>query len=1055
MNLLLAAAGFLVPAAAAQAAPAAPAGLPGASAQLTRAPWLTDLTTSSVHVSWATTTQNTGVVEYGTPGNCTAHSVNAARAGSPITVVSTTEYLNSVAVTGLSADTPYCYRVTTGGTSPVDLLGTDASPQFTTMQPADGTQPLTFDVFGDWGYAGDGSVNTGQAGVDSLIASSGARFAITTGDIGYEGGTENNYGDLSQTGAWTSEVFGPSYWAVPGQSVPLFAVSGNHGRNSLFFKEWPEPATSAGGEYGMTPYPSIDGNTPGTYPTNYYAFSTGGVRFYLLDASWDGNIGNATGEPCGPLPPPPPAGTSATPSSCQLYQIDHDGHWTMSSAEYSWLANDLAAHPGGLKFAFFHFPLHSDDAAEPSDTFLDNIQGSSGSLEQLLHDNGVQLVFNGHAHDYQRNIATPGGVTSYVTGGGGAALSGVGLDGCSTTDAYAVGWNYSKNKGIACGAASPPPSVSQVYHFLKVTVNGTTVTVTPTDSTGTTFDAQTYNFADDTTPPSAPGDLTASQAAIGNKLTWSAASDNIGVSAYDIYRDGTYLATVGADATSYTDSTSVPGTAYTYQVAARDLAGNTTRASVTVSGSRTVLFSDGFESGDMSKWTSVTGAIGPQTALHHTGLFAAEEISTGSPAYAREKLGGTYPELYGQAWVYVASHSGSGEFLGLRTSGGSSIAYVYINASGKLSLRNDAGKVTTSSTTTMPTGSWHLVTLHAVVNGTGSSLGVSLDGTPVPGLTLTGQDLGTSPIGIFQLGDDNPGRTYSIALDDAAVSQPAQDTTPPSAPGTPTVTSLTSSSVGLSWAAATDNVGVTHYDVFRDGTDLGSVTGTSYTDSTVSPLTTYTYSVTAYDAAGNHTPSGPVQVTTPAAGPPPLFSDGFESGDMSKWTSVTGAIAPESALAHTGTYAAEETSTGSPAYARVKLSSTGTELWGQAWVYVVSHSTSGEFLGFRTSGGASIAYVYINSGGKLALRNDVGKVTTYSTTTMPAGSWHLVTLHAIINGTGSSLGVSLDGNPVPGLTLTGQDLGTSPIGEFQLGDSTAGRSYDIALDDVTVSQTSP
>ena len=44
---------------------------------------------------------------------------------------------------------------------------------------------------------------------------------------------------------------------------------------------------------------------------------------------------------------------------------------------------------------------------------------------------------------------------------------------------------------------------------------------------------------------------------------------------------------------------------------------------------------------------------------------------------------------------------------------------------------------------------------------------------------------------------------------------------------------------------------------------------------------------------------------------------------------------------------------------------------------------------------------------------------------------------------------------MPGLTLTGQDLGTSPIGMFQLGDSTAGRSYDIALDDVAVSQTSP
>ena len=103
-------------------------------------------------------------------------------------------------------------------------------------------------------------------------------------------------------------------------------------------------------------------------------------------------------------------------------------------------------------------------------------------------------------------------MTSYVTGGGGAKASAVVAASCTTTDAYAVGWNYSSGKGSACGAAPPPRSDSQVYHFLKVTVNGTSVTVTPADAQGTVFDPQTYNFAPDTTPPSAPGGLTASQA---------------------------------------------------------------------------------------------------------------------------------------------------------------------------------------------------------------------------------------------------------------------------------------------------------------------------------------------------------------------------------------------------------------------------------------------------------------------------------------------------------------------------------------------------------------
>ena len=92
----------------------------------------------------------------------------------------------------------------------------------------------------------------------------------------------------------------------------------------------------------------------------------------------------------------------------------------------------------------------------------------------------------------------------------------------------------------------------------------------------------------------------------------------------------------------------------------------------------------------------------------------------------------------------------------------------------------------------------------------------------------------------------------------------------------------------------------------------------------------------------------------------------------------------------------------------MKLSRTGTELWGQAWVYAVSHSTSGQ-SGFRTSGGASTAYVYINSRGKLRCATTSARRRLRARPTMPAGSGHLVTLDAIINGTGSSLAVPLDG----------------------------------------------
>ena len=67
--------------------------------------------------------------------------------------------------------------------------------------------------------------------------------------------------------------------------------------------------------------------------------------------------------------------------------------------------NDLQSHPSQLKFAVFHYPLYVDNPTEPSDTFL----RGANSLEGLLTDNGVNMVFNGHAHLYERNNPTPAG----------------------------------------------------------------------------------------------------------------------------------------------------------------------------------------------------------------------------------------------------------------------------------------------------------------------------------------------------------------------------------------------------------------------------------------------------------------------------------------------------------------------------------------------------------------------------------------------------------------------------------------------------------------------
>ncbi len=93
------------------------------------------------------------------------------------------------------------------------------------------------------------------------------------------------------------------------------------------------------------------------------------------------------------------------------------------------------------------------------------------------------------------------------------------------------------------------------------------------------------------------------------------------------------------------------------------------------------------------------------------------------------------------------------------------------------------------------------------------------------------------------------------------------DTTPPTAPTNLSATAPSSTRVDLSWTASTDNTGVTGYSVYRNGSLLsGNVTGTSHSDTTVSPQTTYSYTVVARDAVGNVSEASPsVEVTTPAS----------------------------------------------------------------------------------------------------------------------------------------------------------------------------------------------
>ncbi|MFD8949328.1 carbohydrate binding domain-containing protein [Streptomyces xanthophaeus] len=110
--------------------------------------------------------------------------------------------------------------------------------------------------------------------------------------------------------------------------------------------------------------------------------------------------------------------------------------------------------------------------------------------------------------------------------------------------------------------------------------------------------------------------------------------------------------------------------------------------------------------------------------------------------------------------------------------------------------------------------------------------------------------------------------------DDISLDGPggSSDTVAPTAPGGLTATGKTSSSVSLTWSAATDDVGVTGYDVYRGTTKVATSTTTGATVTGLAAATAHSFTVRARDLAGNTSPaSAALQVTTDAGSDPSGF----------------------------------------------------------------------------------------------------------------------------------------------------------------------------------------
>ncbi|WP_026726011.1 reprolysin-like metallopeptidase [Flavobacterium sasangense] len=160
--------------------------------------------------------------------------------------------------------------------------------------------------------------------------------------------------------------------------------------------------------------------------------------------------------------------------------------------------------------------------------------------------------------------------------------------------------------------------------------------------------------------------------------------------------------------------------------------------------------------------------------------------------------------------------------------------------------------------------SWTAATDNVGVTGYDVYRGTTLL-TTVTGTTYTATGLTASTAYTFSVRAKDAAGNVSVASNTVNVTTLAATTTDTTAPSTPTLSAsgTTQTSTNLSWTAATDNVGVTGYDVYRGTTLLTTVTGTTYTATGLTASTAYSFTVRAKDAAGNiSASSNTVNVTT-------------------------------------------------------------------------------------------------------------------------------------------------------------------------------------------------
>jgi len=408
----------------------------------------------------------------------------------------------------------------------------------------------------------------------------------------------------------------------------------------------------------------------------------------------------------------------------------------------------------------------------------------------------------------------------------------------------------------------------------------------------------------DTTPPTAPTNLTATVSGSQINLSWTASTDNVGVTGYLVERcqgaGCTTFAQIAAPTTTSYSDTGLGAGNYSYRVRATDAAGNLSPYSNVASG--------------------VIPDITPPTAPSNlTAAVAGSQINlswtasidnVGVAAYLVERCQGVGCTTFAQIATPVTnSYSDPGLVIG---------SYSYrvraTDAAGNLSGYSNtaSGAITDTQPPTAPTG------LTATVTGTQINLSwtASTDNVGVTGYRVERcQGAGctsyaqiatptTTTYSDSGLGAGN--YNYRVRATDAAGNLSAYsnvangvipDTTAPTAP-TNLTAALSGTQINLSWTASTDNVGVTSYMVERcqgagctNFAQIATPAGTTYSDTGLA-IASYSYRVRATDAAGNlsgysNVATASITDTTPPTAPSGLTATVSGTQINLSWTAST------------------------------------------------------------------------------------------------------------------------------------------------------------------------